>query len=178
MHFLGLVNTFMATPYDQKDVTPPAVVTPANSRTDVWANPDPFMQSTPDDIGVLLEMIYQCSKGGGALMVAYPGSFTPDECQQMLDIMKQNVITDAEGIPTLVRGGLPDGTPLAHKHGWDFDTRVDASIAFTPGGDFVLVVYLNTPQAWVEWDVANGVMVDIARAAYNYFNLAPASVQQ
>jgi hypothetical protein len=130
------------------------------------------MQSTPDDMGVLLEMIYQCSKGGGALMVAYPGSFTPDECQQMLDIMKQNVITDAEGIPTLVRGGLPDGTPLAHKHGWDFDTRVDASIAFTPGGDFVLVVYLNTPQAWVEWDVANGVMVDIARAAYNYFNPA------
>jgi len=174
MRFLGLLDTFMATPYDQENITPPAIVTPANSRTDVWANPDPYMQTTPADIGLLLEMIHQCSQRGGALMVAYPGSFTPDECQQMLDTMKQNVITDAEGIPTLLRGGLPDGTPLAHKHGWDFDTRADASIAFTPGGDFVLVVFLNTPQAWVEWDVANDVMVDVARAAYNYFN--PATV--
>ncbi len=170
MRFLGLLDTFMATPYDQENVTPPAIVTPANSRTDVWANPDPYMQTTPTDIGLLLEMIYQCGAGGGAFMVAYPASFAPDECRQMLDVMKQNVITDADGIPTLLRGGLPDSTPLAHKHGWDFDTRADASIAFTPGGDFVLVVFLNTPQAWVDWDVANSIMVDVARAAYNYFN--------
>ncbi|HJW84427.1 MAG TPA: serine hydrolase [Anaerolineae bacterium] len=178
MRYLGLVNTFMATPYDQTDAAPPGIVTPANSRTDAWANPDPFMQTTPDDIGALLEMIYQCSQGGGALMVAYPGSFMPEECQQMLDIMQQNVITDAEGIPTLLRGGLPPDTPLAHKHGWDFDTRGDAAIAFTPGGDFVLVVYVNTPQTWVEWDIANGIMVDVTRAAYNYFNPASSSVQQ
>jgi beta-lactamase class A len=173
LRYLGLVNTFMATPYDQDNVTPPAVVTPANSRQDAWANPDPYMQTTPGDVGLLLEMIYQCSQGGGALMVAYPGSFTPAECRQMLDIMKANVITDAEGIPTLLRGGLPDGTPFAHKHGWDFDTRADASIAFTEGGDFVLVVFLNTPQAWVDWDVANAIMVDAARATYNYFNPPP-----
>lgn len=170
MRFLGLLDTFMATPYDQENITPPAIATPANSRSGVWANPDPYMQTTPTDIGLLLEMIYQCSAGSGALLVAYPGSFAPDECQQMLDVMKQNVITGADGIPTLLRGGLPDGTPLAHKHGWDFDTRADASIAFTPGGDFVLVVFLNTPQAWVDWDIANGIMVDVARAAYNYFN--------
>ena len=170
MRFLGLNNTFMATPYDQDDIPPPGVLTEANSRTDVWANPDPYMQTTPNDIGLLLEMVYQCSEGGGTLMVAYPGRFTMDECRTMLDIMKGNVITDAEGIPTLLRGGLPDGTPFAHKHGWDYDTRADASIAFTPGGDFVLVVFLNTPQVWVEWDVANSIMVDAARAAYNYFN--------
>jgi hypothetical protein len=135
------------------------------------------MQTTPNDIGLLLEMIYQCGEGGGALMVAYPGAFTSEECRQMLDIMKENVITDAEGIPTLLRGGLPDETPLAHKHGWDNDTRADASVAFTPGGDFVLVVFVNTPGAWVEWDVANGIMVDIARAAYNYFNPDATSAQ-
>ena len=172
MHYLGLHNTFMATPYDQQDsVPPPAVNTPANSRNDVWANPDPYMQTTPEDIGLLLEMIYQCSQGGGALMVAYPGAFTAAECGQMIDIMKRNVITDQEGIPTLLRGGLPEGTPFAHKHGWDFDTRADASIAFTPGGDFVLVVFLNTPNEWVDWSTANGLMVDVARATYNYFNV-------
>lgn len=170
LHFLGLDNTFIAAPYDAEDLTPPEIVTPANSRSDVWANPDPYRQTTAADIGLLLEMIYQCSEGGGTLMVAYPGQFTPEECAQMLEIMKLNIITDAEGIPTLLRGGLPEGTPFAHKHGWDFDTRADASIAFTPGGDFVLVVFLNTPQEWVEWDQANVIMVDIARAAYNYFN--------
>ena len=177
MRFLGLKNTYMALPYDQDDVAPPPVTTEANARTDVWANPDPAMQTTPGDIGLLLEMIYQCGEGGGALMVAYPGAFTPGECRQMLDIMKENVITDAEGIPTLLRGGLPAETPLAHKHGWDYDTRADASIAFTPGGDFVLVVFLNTPEAWVDWGIANGVMVDVARAVYNYFNPGQASAQ-
>lgn len=177
MRYLGLTDTFMATPYDQEDITPPAIVTEANAREDAWANPDPYMQTTPADIGLLLEMMYQCSQGGGAWMVAYPGAFGEDECQQMLDIMKGNVITDADGIPTLLRGGLPSGTPLAHKHGWDFDTRADASIAFTPGGDFVLVVFLNTPQVWVEWDVANAIMVDLARAAFNYFNPGDTSAQ-
>jgi hypothetical protein len=177
MHFLGLSDTFMGTPYDQNDLTPPAIETEANSRTDVWANPDPYMQTTPQDIGLLLEMIYQCSRGGGTLMVAYPGAFTPAECEQMLDIMKGNIITDADGIPTLLRGGLPAGTPFAHKHGWDFDTRADAAIAFTPGGDYVLVVFLNTPQEWVDWDVANGIMVDVARAAYNFFNPGDSTAQ-
>lgn len=176
MRFLGLVNTFMATPYDQ-EIVPPAIVTEANSRQDVWANPDPFMQTTPTDIGLLLEMIYQCHEGGGALMVAYPGQFTSDECAQMIDLMKQNVITDAEGVPTLLRGGLPSGTPFAHKHGWDYDTRADASIAFTPGGNFVLVVFLNTPQEWVDWTLANDIMVDMAHAAYNYFNPGETSAQ-
>ena len=135
------------------------------------------MQTTPEDVGLLLEMIYQCSQGGGTLLVAFPGRFTPEECQLMIDIMKSNVITDAEGIPTLLRGGLPPDTPFAHKHGWDYDTRADASIAFTPGGEFVLVVFVNTPNAWVEWDVANDIMVDMARAAYNYFN-PPHAVSQ
>ncbi len=38
-----------------------------------------------------------------------------------------------------------------------------------------MVVYLNTPQVWVEWDIANGIMVDVARAAYNYFNPSASS---
>ena len=60
MGHLGLVNTFMATPYDD-DVTPPTIVTPANARTDITTEPDPHMQTTPLDVGLLLGMIYQCS---------------------------------------------------------------------------------------------------------------------
>jgi beta-lactamase class A len=168
MRYLGLVNTFMATPYDE-EVVPPTIVTPANSRTDVNSRPDPYMQTTARDMGLLLEMIYQCSKGGGTLMVAYPGAFTPEECQQMLDMMADNRIGG------LFEDGLPEGTRLAHKHGWISNTELtdftigDAGIVFTPGGDYVLVAFLSSPN-WIEWDYANPLMADIATATYNYFN--------
>jgi len=162
MRYLGLINTFMAAPYDET-APPPAIVTPANSRTDLNTNPDPYMQTTAREVGLMLEMIYQCSRGGGALMVAYPGAFTPEECQQMLDIMSQDH-TDS-----MIEAGLPPGTKFARKHGWIGDTHADAAIVFSPGGDFILVVYLYRPQ-WLEWDVSNPLVQRIATATYNYFN--------
>jgi len=162
MHYLGLINTFMATPYDE-EVVPLTIVTPANSRTDLYTQPDPYMQTTARDMGLLLEMVYQCSKGGGALMVAYPGAFTSEECQQMLEIMSQN------RIDSLIEVGLPPDTPLARKHGWIGDTHADAAVVFSPGGDFVLVVFLYHPQ-WLEWEISNPLIADIATATYNYFN--------
>ncbi len=164
MWYLGLVNTFMAAPYDE-EVLPFTIVTPANSRTDVDIQPDPYMQTTARDIGLLLEMIYQCSQGGGALMVAYPGSFTPQECQQMLEMMTQN------RIDSLIEVGLPPETPMAHKQGLIPDTHADAGIVFSPESDFVLVIFLYYPT-WLDWDVSNPLMADIATATYNYFNPA------
>ncbi|MDW8068854.1 MAG: serine hydrolase [Anaerolineae bacterium] len=162
MRYLGLVNTFMATPYDDP-TTPPTIVTPANARTDLNTNPDPHMQTTAREVGLMLEMIYQCSRGGGALMVAYPGAFTPEECQQMLKMMA------ADRTESMIEAGLPPGTKFARKHGWISDTHADAAIVFSPGGDFILVVYLYRPQ-WLEWDVSNPLIQRIATATYNYFN--------
>jgi hypothetical protein len=163
MHRLGLVNTFMATPYDE-EVAPPAIITPANSRTDVNTNPDPYMQTTPLDIGLLLEMIYQCSHGGGGLMVAYPGAFTSDECDEMIAWLTQNRFDN------LVEAGLPEGTVVAHKHGFgDGGPHADASIVFSPRGDFVLVVYMDSPS-YLEWAESSLLIADIATATYNYFN--------
>ena len=64
MWYLGLENTFIAVPYEE-DI-PGTYSTPANQRTDINTLPDPKMQTTPKDIGTLLEMIYQCAAGGGA----------------------------------------------------------------------------------------------------------------
>lgn len=162
MRHLGLINTFMAAPYEET-APPPAIVTPANSRTDLNTHPDPYMQTTAREIGLMLEMIYQCSRGGGALMVAYPGAFTPEECQQMLEMMAE------DKTESMIEAGLPPGTKFARKHGWIGDTHADAAIVFSPGGDFVLVVYLYRPQ-WLEWDIANPLVQRIAAATYNYFN--------
>ncbi len=162
MKLIGLVNTFMATPYDE-DVLPQHISTPANSRTDVSTNPDPFMQTTPQDMGRLLEMIYQCADGGGTLIAAFPDELTPDECQAMLDIMSQNQID------SLIEGGVPQGTRVAHKHGWVGDSHADAGIVFSPGGDYVLCIYLYHTD-WLEWEVSSPLMARISEATYKYFN--------
>ena len=162
MKLIGLVNTFMATPYDE-DVLPQHIRTPANQRTDVSTNPDPFMQTTPQDMGRLLEMIYQCADGGGTLIAAYPDELTPDECQAMIEIMSENRIGE------LIEAGAPEGTQVAHKHGWVGDSHGDAGIVFTPGGDYVLCIYLYYTD-WLEWEVSSPLMARISEAAYNYFN--------
>lgn len=167
MHHLGLVNTFMAVPYD---ATPPAYrqttyVTPANSSGEALTQPDETMQSTAEDIGSLLAMIYYCSKGGGPLLAAYPDELTPDECQAIIDLM----ILNEEG--NLIRYGVPEGTPVSHKHGWARATHADAGIVYSPGGDFVIVEYLDQPGDWLLADVSFPILREIARAAYNYFNM-------
>jgi hypothetical protein len=167
MHELGLVNTFMAVPYD---ATPPAYrqttyVTPANSTGEALTQPDETMQSTAEDIGSLLSMIYYCSKGGGPLLALYPDELTPDECQAIIDLM----ILNEEG--NLIRYGVPEGTPVSHKHGWARATHADAGIVFSPGGDFVIVEYLDQPGDWLLADVSFPILREIARAAYNYFNM-------
>jgi hypothetical protein len=110
-------------------------------------------------------MIYHCSKGGGALLAVYPEELTPAECQAIIDLMLLN----EEG--NLIRYGVPEGTPVSHKHGWAQATHGDAGIVYTPGGDFVIVEYLSQPGDWLLADISFPILREIARATYNYFNL-------
>lgn len=168
MRRLGLVNTFIAVPYDANP--PPhrqtTYVTPANSRNDPsQVRLEQTMQTTAEEIGTLLSMIYYCAQGGGPLLAVYPGEITPEECQAIIDLMIEN----REG--TLINFGVPHGTPVSHKHGWIPDTHGDAGIVFTPGGDFVLVEYLHRPGSWLVADTESFPLLrEIARTVYNYFN--------
>ena len=157
-----MANTFMATPYDTENL-PRYFVTPANSRTDLTTYPDPYMQTTPLEAGMLLEMVYQLSRGGGTLPVAFPGEFTAEEGQAMVDLMTQN----HEAI--LLEGGLPEGTLIAHKHGYVADTHANAAIVLTPEANFVLVVFIYYEEGWLG-ELSFPIFADIATATYNYFN--------
>ncbi|MCA9921404.1 MAG: serine hydrolase [Anaerolineales bacterium] len=164
---LGLVNTFMAIPYDAPVVAsrPSTFMTPANSRPDLITIPDPARQTTAEDMGTLLSMIYYCSKGGGALMAIHPGEITQQECQAIIDLMVENV----EG--NLIRFGVPEDVPVSHKHGWDSVTHGDAGIVLSPGRDYVIVYYLHQPQSdFLVSEYSFPILWDISRAAYNYFN--------
>jgi beta-lactamase class A len=167
MHKLGLVNTFMAIPYDAAVVPsrPSTYNTPANQRTDITTRPDSTMQTTAEDIGYLLAMLYYCAEGEGGLLAVYPGEITRDECQAIVDLMVENV----EG--NLIRFGVPEGVPVSHKHGWSFREHGDAGIVYSPGGDFVIYTLLAQPDTdWMSSDYTFPILRELARAAYNYFN--------
>lgn len=162
MQQLGLVNTFMLTPYDDDDQR--TLETPANSVEDLKTRPTPQMQTTAEDMGTLLSMIYYCAQGqGGAIAAVYDESVTQAECQEILDMMQQN------RIDSLIEEGVPPETAVAHRHGWINDTHGDAGIIFSPEGDYVLVVILYKPN-WLEWEISSPLIADVSRIVYNFFN--------
>ncbi|MGQ0600134.1 MAG: serine hydrolase [Anaerolineales bacterium] len=166
MRRLGLVNTYLSGLLDVQGAVLSPYATPANGRADVSTNPDPYNQTTADDMGTLLVMLYQCSKGGGTLPAAFPGEFTPQECQLMIDLLSQNKLG-----PSLIAGGSPGGF-VAHKHGWDtvpLTNIADAALVFTPGGDYALVIYMHRPQT-IGFPEANRIVISLAQAVYNFYN--------
>jgi beta-lactamase class A len=168
MRRLGLVNTFMAVPYDAPAVAhrQSTYTTPANSRSDISTRPDPARQTTAEEIGTLLSMIYYCAYGeGGTLQAIYPGEVTAEECQAIIEVMRLNT----EG--NLIRFGVPEEVPVSHKHGWDNNTHGDAGIVFSAGGDYVIVEFLAQPESdWLNYDISFPILREISRATYNYFN--------
>lgn len=160
---LGLQNTFMAKAFDQ-DAPAPLIQTPANRRTDFNTDPDPYIQSTADDMATLLLMIYQCaSAGGGPLQVVFPNEITQSECQTIVSYLAQN----RTGVQ--IEGGIPEGVRVAHKEGLSDNAYGDAAIVFAPNGDYIIVEYIWTPE-YLNWEYGAPLMADISRAVYNYFN--------
>lgn len=160
MFFLGAPNLL------------PGRVTPGNSRPDVFTDPDPYSQTTPSEMGLLLADIYQCvQSGGGALVAAFPGKVTPETCQLIIDFLA------LDKFGSLIQGGVPDGTLVPHKHGFVLSRDgvmhdiSDVGIVYSPGGNFVLSIYTYHPVQNV-WDVTNPLVVNLTQAVYNFFNIS------
>lgn len=173
MKALGLQNTFMAGYFYPGAPLLQTIRTPSNSRTDVVTNPDSYNQTTPSEIGMLLEDLYQCEQtGGGALVAVFPGKITQQVCQQMVEILVQ------DKLGALLQAGVPEGTRIAHKHGWItnpatgvIDNVSDAAIVYSPGGNYILVVFTYHPVQII-WDtIANPLFAQLSQAVYNYFNV-------
>ena len=170
MRALGLENTFLAGHFYLGAPLLERFVTPANSRTDIDTDPDPYNQTTPSDIGMLLEDLHQCSQmDGGALVAVFPGQITQAECQEMIAYLSRNYM------PSLLEAGLTEDAFIAHKHGWVTNNGIinmlgDAGIIYTPGGDYVLTIFLYHPVQLI-WDPASSLVGQLSKAVYNFYNL-------
>lgn len=162
---LGLENSYMVTPYDRDPRAGTTIPqTPANQSENARTQPNQYIQTTAEDIGTLLSMIYYCAEGmGGALQAAFGEQVTQVECQTIIDTMREN------RIGSLIEEGVPPETAVAHRHGWTSDTHADAGIVYSEGGDYVIVVILSRSN-WLEWEQSSPLLAAISRAAYNYFN--------
>ncbi|RJQ42610.1 MAG: hypothetical protein C4545_04475 [Anaerolineaceae bacterium] len=171
MEQLGLENTFLAGHFYLGAPLLERFSTPANTRTDYTTDPDPYNQTTPSDMGMLLEDIYQCAKnGGGTFGALFPNEITQNECQTMITYLTSNKI----GV--LLQAGLPDGTRIGHKHGWITESDglmhaiFDVGIVYSPAGDYVICVAMYHPVQLI-FDSANLLTANISTAVYNYFNI-------
>ena len=172
MKALGLKNTFLAGMLYSGAPLLQRFTTTANSRTDIFTDPDPYSQTTPVDMGLLLNDIYECAQnGGGSFAAVFPGEITQNECKSMITYLTQNKI----GV--LIEAGVPEGTKVAHKHGWAVDpvdglmhAIGDSALIYTPGGNYILTIFVHN-DAQIIWDAANKLFADLSGAVYNYFNL-------
>jgi beta-lactamase class A len=170
MKALGFKDTFIVGYFYVGAPRLKEMITPANSRTDVNTNPDTYNQTTPSEISMLLEDIYQCAQdGGGTFAVVFPGQISKNECQSMINYLLKNKIA------VLLQAGLPDGTRIAHKHGWITETDglmhsiSDAGIIYSAGGNYIMSVSMYNPVQLV-FDPANRLVAQLSTAVYNYYN--------
>jgi hypothetical protein len=79
-------------------------------------------------------------------------------------------------IAVLLQAGLPEGTRIAHKHGWIIEndglmhTIADAGLVYSPGGNYIISVYMYHPVQML-FDPANKMVAELSQAVYNYLNL-------
>jgi beta-lactamase class A len=172
METLGLDNTFLAGYFFPGAPLLQRIQTPANTRSDISTDPDSYNQTTPAEMGMLLEDIYYCAeKGGGTFAAVFPGQLTQEKCQLMISYLSKN----RNGV--LLEAGLPEGLRIAHKHGWIIEADnlmhsiSDAGIVYSPGGSYVLSIYMHDKQQLL-FDKANLMVCEISEAVYNYMNLS------
>jgi hypothetical protein len=164
----GARNTFITAPFATVpgetfgSSNAPPVTTP-NPQFD--AQPDPFNQTTAEDMGSLMIMIYDCANFGSGLMIAFPNEFTQTECRRMLELMTANDLL------RLLQGGLPRGVEISHKNGWLNNMVGEAGIVYPVNGrTYVISVFL-----WEDTDQVNyarlwPLVEGISRAAWNHFS--------
>ncbi len=175
----GISNTYLSAPFylgveGQQLGSIQAPATSPNPSFDT--EPDPFNQTTAEDMGTLFSLIYDCAEFNSGLTFALPsGDITQRECRQMLELASAN------DLERLLQGGIPPEARIAHKNGWIFDTVGDAGIVYSPNGrHYVISVFLWERTEFQDYEKLWPLVEDISRAAWNYFNpenalLAPRS---
>ena len=170
-NYIGARNTYLSAPFidgspNQQfgSIQAPATKPNPNYNT----APDPFNQTTAEDMGTIFQMIYDCAYRGSGLITAYPeGQFTRRECSQMLELMS------GLRLQRLLEGGVPPGTRIAYKNGWVGEVTGVSGIVFPPNGrHYIISIFIwedTGATGFQDYIRLWPIIEDISRAAWNYF---------
>ncbi len=165
----GISNTFITAPFYlgiEGQELGSIQIPPTAPNPNFDTRPDPFNQTTAEDLGALFSLIYDCAEYASGLALALPaGQMTQQECRQILEL------SSANDLQRLLQGGIPPGARIAHKNGWIFDTVGDAGIVYSPNGrHYVISVFLWEETEFQDYEKLWPLVEEISRAAWNYFN--------
>lgn len=172
MQYLGARNTYIAAPFVEgvSGQRLGSIEAPrTNPNPQHTTNPDRFNQTTAEDMGTLLNLLYDCAQYGSGLITAFPdGEFSQRECQRMINLIAVN------DLERLLQGGIPVGTRIAHKNGWleidDAGMVANSGIVFAPNGnDYIVSVFLWEDTPARDFELLWPLLEDISRAVWNYF---------
>jgi beta-lactamase class A len=116
---------------------------------------DPRDQATPAALASILEKVFKKEV------------LDPESCNLMLGIMFK--CETGEG---RIKGGLPPGTPLAHKTGTIAGTVNDVGVITLPDGQGHIVLAVMTKEFTDETAAVEALIAKIARVVYDYFLFA------
>ena len=163
MRELGMHSTYMQSGYDAQVQLAP-ISTPGNQRTDWNTNPDSNLQTTTEEMGLVMAAIYECTQGKGLLIETFGDRITPDECLSILFYMSHDEFQE------LVWAGLPrpENAWIVHKHGFAYESHSDVALVWGPTGPYVISIFLYR-EGWMDWFNSNTTMKTISRITWNFF---------
>lgn len=159
---LGMQSSYISAPFSAPTSASAVMATPANTRTDLTTNPPNGIQTTPAEIGVLWEALYQCAANQGPLRLLFPQELSAAECQQVL----ADLATSTQASPTLAGAGA--GLKAYHLHGWEAPHHAEVVLA-EDKSTYLIVAYLYQPE-WTSSAESGPTFAEIGRLCYRFFS--------
>jgi beta-lactamase class A len=165
---LGLEHTYQYSPYQSQDFllkrNVPVQTGPAREGEAPYTEADRRLRTTPAEMSKIFVLIEACSHGEGLLLELYDEMLTSERCQEMIELLRRNADNGR------MVAGFPKGTQVAHKSGWIDDMQADVGIVNTPGGDFVLAVYVYQTRNFANSADPTPALGQLANIVYTYYN--------
>lgn len=170
---LGLEHTYQLIPYEsgewliQQSRLPKGG--PAREGEAPYTAADPYVRTTPREMGQLFVMLAQCTDGTGPLIEQFPDTIDESLCDEMLGWLERP--HDEERMVA----GIPRGVTVAHKGGWIDDMQSDVGIVNSPGGRYVAAIYIFRPDGYATnaYATPSPYLGDFSHTIYSFFNPDP-----
>lgn len=174
---LGFPETFQYVPFEAQDyirlMKLKVKAGPARGGKPPYTDAGRYLRTTPREMAMLYVELDRCARGDGLLLERFSDMLTPERCQEMLDNLAEN------GDERRMVAGIPEGVRVEHKSGWIADMQADVGIVRSPGGDYVVAIYVYRPIASGDAPVPDRIMMStiaaFSRLVYTYFNPLAAS---